>query len=775
MTLRHLAAYASALSLALTATTAHAEKKNIPISMTVSGGVSLGAYEAGYLYYFSELLKRNRDRFSLHVVTGASAGSVNSLLTALGACMEPEDDPGRTLFFRSWIGVGFKQLFVPEDTQSTALLSRRALEPVMVELQDMWRAGLPERCDFVFGVATTRLIPGSLAIRENVLSLPRTEEKFLLRIQGRGPGKPPLVTNYIDEELPLGSPLLPVDGDAEGDFTPIRDLLYASSAFPMAFAPVKLRYCHWVPGKDADGRTKTPRCTPADARQDLFIDGGVFDNQPMRLAAHTVDHGLEKGGDGRYHFRDSLARKQLGIPEDMLFWYIDPDVTAFPAMPADPSTPTKSWLSLAAQFLDSYVSTAETKTLYSLFERHPELLDQVAVGMSYYPTTSGLLGAFFGFFDTQLRIFDFYLGMHDAARLTHEQSDKSKRSSPAEQLEQAELAQMVPVEASMPRDEQGLLTGVWRPFGCMQGMLDGDTKSLPACEDESLGGFRILLQVAVDRLYEHCARLPEKGVSTTAHPQCARAMKGDEPPRVPGLKARAERDEWKRNDGEGDFDYTMRLLGQEQFVFTDLGLKAKEATEARQIIRYELAKVIDRFASVQPDGASSALLRLGAGPLLNSLAYQPPEHIMHFTVGPVIEFGWTVTKPTSKWAWFRPGLSLSVDGLSSLASGATPFFGLVPAFTAEFEPLGLNSSALQWRIGARVGWLFSTGDRFMTRPCVVGGQTCSRLSTQLYLAVSLFERLRVQLAGAYYPPLRPGEPHAWAFIPSAGFQFNFPY
>src|SRR5688572_19606302 len=37
-----------------------AQKPKVPLAITISGGVSLGAYEGGFLYYLTEVIKRNR-------------------------------------------------------------------------------------------------------------------------------------------------------------------------------------------------------------------------------------------------------------------------------------------------------------------------------------------------------------------------------------------------------------------------------------------------------------------------------------------------------------------------------------------------------------------------------------------------------------------------------------------------------------------------------------------------------------------------------------------
>jgi hypothetical protein len=56
----------------------HAEREKINFSMVISGGVSLGAYEAGYNWAMIKMLSKIRDnddfdKPELHSVAGASA------------------------------------------------------------------------------------------------------------------------------------------------------------------------------------------------------------------------------------------------------------------------------------------------------------------------------------------------------------------------------------------------------------------------------------------------------------------------------------------------------------------------------------------------------------------------------------------------------------------------------------------------------------------------------------------------------------------------------
>ena len=107
------------------------------VALVVSGGVSLGSYQAGFLYYFVEYLKR-LDRIDVSagrrpltrpewaktrigvspiiVATGASAGSVNTTLAALEMCrkLRPIIAPAESLLYRTWHGLAVEKLF-PAD------------------------------------------------------------------------------------------------------------------------------------------------------------------------------------------------------------------------------------------------------------------------------------------------------------------------------------------------------------------------------------------------------------------------------------------------------------------------------------------------------------------------------------------------------------------------------------------------------------------------------------------------------------------------------------
>ena len=87
----------------------------------------------------------------------------------------------------------------------------------------------------------------------------------------------------------------------------------------------------------------------------------------------------------------------------------------------------------------------------------------------------------------------------------------------------------------------------------------------------------------------------------------------------------------------------------------------------------------------------------------------------------------------------------------------------------------LSSANFQARVGLRGGYLFSTVDSFLAEPCTTPDKrVCSRVTAQAYAAVSLFERLRLQVAFATLPAVRAGEGFSWSILPTGGVQFLWP-
>ncbi|MCA9525890.1 MAG: patatin-like phospholipase family protein, partial [Myxococcales bacterium] len=103
----------------------HAAVEPERVGLVVSGGISLGAYQAGVLYARVKDLRARQGEASLELVTGASAGSINAWLTVVGWCDARPDRMAlfANPFFDIWTNVGVDVLLpVTEDGAEYAAL-----------------------------------------------------------------------------------------------------------------------------------------------------------------------------------------------------------------------------------------------------------------------------------------------------------------------------------------------------------------------------------------------------------------------------------------------------------------------------------------------------------------------------------------------------------------------------------------------------------------------------------------------------------------------------
>ncbi len=393
----------------------------MPVTFTLRGGVSLGAFEAGYTYYLAEAIKQNPNLFDMRLVTGASAGSINALLLLMALGGEPVSAPEKSILYRVWTDLNQKDLLDTENpnTPVGALSSGEELLRAADKIRAEWHRGLDESFEMILGMSTTRLDPFEVEIAEG-FKLQRQTEKFVFSIKGRGFGRPPQITNYVHAKTGLVQAVLPferiLDGDneetatrkADKNFDMIRDVLMASAAFPVGFPPRRLHYC-LVP---VDENTTGNECTAAK-RDDLFIDGGVFDNNPLRIAHRIASMGLTREKDGH------LSRKKESEADPYLYIYLDPGHTSYPSLPPKKENAVESFapegrhderdidvLKMLPGFLGSFVKSARAAELYALIEEFPEVRTHMKLTDTDYPLISDELGAFFGFFDREFLKYD---------------------------------------------------------------------------------------------------------------------------------------------------------------------------------------------------------------------------------------------------------------------------------------------------------------------------------------------------------------------------------
>ncbi len=735
------------------------------LSLTISGGVSLGSYEAGYLYLSTQTILHTKGKYRLRLLTGASAGSVNAIIAAINSCRPPNYDPRHDLGWGVWVGLGFDDLFDPAEVGPTNVFSRVELEHAVEHLRRTWNEGLPSDCDVVVGVSATRLRSYPVALNED-LSLPRQEEKFVIQIRGLGPGVPPAIGNYVNVRSGLPQALLPFRANgAREDFDHLRNLLFASSAFPLAFAPQRLDYCVTDPQDPETWECKLP------SRHDLFVDGGVFDNNPLRLAAEIASYGLVYDEHGRGAWTDL----KLGefedlrpIYEDLIYQYLDPDTTSYPDMEWTSTEGEPSTLGFLGALLGELVGTARSKELYTLAEEHPEVLRRLFVTHRNFPTMSGLLAAFLGFFEREFREFDFYLGMYDAYA---EAGHRLERSGDEATL-RALLSALHPSFQSGDPDQ---IPTYWRPFACMIGWYEPSAERFrAACDGAEMQDFRILVQVSLDRLYASCAG----STVDTHHPSnrnyhCSQAARGALPPRVVPLD---EEHSYRPNADEGEFDYVMRLLAQYQLHFKDLGLEREDAEQAPIRIRRDLLRVVQAISEAQPSRVERLAMLTGGRFAVNTIAYEPPRNWGYFTLGTGVEVGGSVLPFNTKRSYFRLNLALQIGSLRTLVnpSPAAVTFSLVGG--PELEMLWWTSQVIQPMLGVRAGYQFGTADRFSARTCTSANargdaRNCSQPVFQTYVALALLERLRAQFTFVWFP--KPSTFGGQRFDLLAGFGMHF--
>lgn len=704
------------------------------IALVVSGGVSLGSYQAGFLYFAAEAFKNlPRKNRPLHLATGASAGSANAIIAGIESCLPPQPELTNSLGWKIWIPVGFSDLWQADKSRSDGVLSNDAMQTTFSLVSSQMMAGLSEECDFVVGFTTTRVKPLSVELTPG-LRVPRQEEKFVVRIQGRGVGHPAQVTNYISpyEDVPL--PILPLSEEhsvqaAKKNYEALGTVLFASASFPMAFSPWVIPHCLTQPlDPQTTEQPKRHRLNcPQPEREDSFIDGGIFDNHPLNLAYETVDLGLRSTPTGELRWRDleQPRAQDERIPDEILFAYVTPATRAYPSLPERDLTPDADSLSYGLDLVSNFVATSRATELYSLVKQRDRVRDRVVLSRLHFPPAGNLYQWFFGFFERDLRIFDFYLGMYDAYILVKSQVG----------------TWLGPIEKSVPKS--------WRPFACMLGWFEKDHHHLRRwCQDDELRNFRILLQVSMERLYHHCSKLSpsqlEQGID---HSHCEAAFQGQQPPTI--IKENAQ--VWHKGLDLTSNGGILNRLAELKFEFRDLGLKPSQSNQVRSVLRSQFLDISNRVSELDSNRSIRLQLSTIGRVLSNELGYEPPPISVPVMLGTdIIESGilWTPFRTTRKW--LRLSATLQLRNWSSFLPRDTAYLAIAGAIGPEVFIPGLTSGIVQSSIGFRGGFQFSSWDNFSTKACTasnneVDSRACTQYLLQTYVALGVIDRIRLQL------------------------------
>ena len=326
------------------------------LALTIAGGVSLGAYEAGVLDELTwtldklnekenspDLPEEERRRYVIDIFTGGSAGSITGALVAFAML---HDWPGsRSMAREAWVErVDIRKLLGDGKGLSPAgILDKRFL----YELRDgllLRRMSAPG--DTVPVTEKASFCPGDDRPVHFHFSLSNLNGIDYARAYANQEGA--LVTTYFKDRY--ARTLRPGSPRTWGDWRDLATAALASGTFPFAFPPELLdRTQDDYPG----GMLGALRMS--------FVDGGIFDNEPLRAAFHAA---------GR-HDRDEHA--------DRLHLLIDPFVNT--SARRDGFGPDQELVAIAGRLAAAIRGQASAKDFLKAERRNSELewTDRVAI------------------------------------------------------------------------------------------------------------------------------------------------------------------------------------------------------------------------------------------------------------------------------------------------------------------------------------------------------------------------------------------------------------
>jgi hypothetical protein len=741
------------------------EKPENGLVVVVSGGVSLGAYQGGYLYALSEELKREGVRPALYV--GASAGTINAVLMALEMCRPAVPNPEDSSLRSVWMNASLAQLRSgTKNTSPTAIFPqdgvRQIAETTFAVL--LGRQALSPDCDFVFSGETSRIRPRAIEVDGNQ-TVPDIQEPFTIRITVGQDGYP-RIHNYVPEdEKSATQALLPFPAeqdDASGRAQALGlliDLVLASSAFPAAFPQVELPHCMAGP-KDGVRRHQGPTdCGALPIYRDTpFADGGILDNTPVGLAIRIARQGWVPGAEpgaarafgawGPAH----TSNRNDNRPKGLSYLLVDMDNDVYDALPSGPEA-RSSFVGFAGAFAGAFLDAARGRALYDTIEQYPELHQHFAISALRTRLASRYLADFFGFFDSRLRDFDAVGGMYDAATLIASgglgallagQPMPDPRA-PAKEDGRAQLANLS--GSSLVWSEFACLAQAYGPVDASQGYAQCASRASASPRPSSwqrvdqhdlapdFDSFVELAQASLDELYSQCkcaASLSGRPLG----PACADLLaRSATPPRL-GSNSPLDAD-WQEHCGpdaggqptlEDPLAYAERRLAH-------YGFAGASAAQTTAMVRSRVGTLADDLLGRQPAGTERVAETLVSPVAVDgAFGYRPALHELHLVAGPeAAEAGYSVGRQ------LRAGGMVQYKGWRG-GSAATPLAGIDWV-------LPLSSTTLQTEAFARVGFQFGTvGPNDIASSCSggFGGHAERCIVGQGGLALTVLELARVQ-------------------------------
>ena len=333
--------------------------KRMQVAVAIKGGGSLGTYEAGVSWGLLRILKKfeasGGPTVDLLAAAGASAGAFNGVMSAVYWCGVDLglDTIDTNVISDSWRGVDIKDLLdFPEvvepevfaskglfdtecaassdpqvganETEDNGLFSRRVFRRTQDTLQCMMEKPLFQKgCSVAVGLTLTR----ADAVRIDNAGIEVSNQRLVVPMRlaeidgGRfAAHRLPLETGNMAFDrsiIHLDSGVADKSTDGKIKHEAVFQAVKGSSSFPMAFSPIKLDYClRYQAGNAKFLQNYEPngyddRC-PEEFRRltSYFVDGGVFDNDPIGVVRHLAEYGDTRVGEVFYVNIDPGRRRQ---------------------------------------------------------------------------------------------------------------------------------------------------------------------------------------------------------------------------------------------------------------------------------------------------------------------------------------------------------------------------------------------------------------------------------------------------------------------------------
>ena len=368
-------------------------KMQMNSSMVISGGVSLGAYEAGYNWGIVNLIKKinktsKKVSINLKSVAGASAGSINSLISSIYWCQDDNsvyNSVDKNLFYDTWVDIDYQDLIIKKEhpTNKTTLFKRDALIKKANNIIAHMRKKIYKRgCSIPLGITVTKVNP--ITEDYNGIKIKNQSFAILLDIYEKNGH---LAIKNLNKKTQLYTIQVPKIDKHIGY---IKKILFASSAFPGAFAQVKMQYKY---------KNKI--------ESDFFIDGGAYNNIPLDVAIALskssksfffIDpDNIRDGKCGKKKSNSLINHQHLKKgKKEMNAGFIGTNLLPL----------------LEASEIMRSMKLYETIKNYFIYNNKDK--KELILSSRYHPLTGYFLWHFGAFLDKNFREYDYYVGVYDA-------------------------------------------------------------------------------------------------------------------------------------------------------------------------------------------------------------------------------------------------------------------------------------------------------------------------------------------------------------------------